>query len=844
MKSMLGLCIFPSTHTRFVFICLVLFACLIPITGNVQASTNWSSEYLFRQDNFELSGQNTLLFDAQNNPWIFLSGDTVQAMHHAGNEWITHEISDSPAIGICAILNDTDQPVICFTDQKTRNVKLATFSGSTWNAASVDTSGTCVESVGLIQDSTGCLHVFFIKSQEGEDHLVHLYNSSEGWQSEVVYTEGLFYGNIAAIETTPGVIGIAFITWHSNLCQVLYMNPVTPEGAVETVASTGTFQNFSAVKLVKDSTGQCRILAAYGSRGGPARLLYGYRHESGWITEYPFDAVMPVNDPGMEILIDSSDVSHLFFTSEQNMVHAWKVEEQWNSETQLLEGGDGGSIAAGYDRMGRLRTAIVVNRTTEDENLLYYGAKELDDWALNHIKTGGGELDLSSVCTAPDGTIYVAFSTRAETKLITRRNGITQVETIQALCVPYGTAIDLALDPSGNPGIVTHQYTDGSPGNDIVLWERQEGVWSPQIVRSTPEGSFAGKLVYAADGVPHIVYYESNLNNQIAMHHAFETPEGWVDQVVDLGNTSALQWVADVDLERSADGVIHFFSVDSHYVDHQQINSMRYGTLGDSGWVVESRTIDIGDVSSSSVTLAFDNLGNPHAVFKHGSLFYTTRTDSDWTIEEIAQIQMLYRPGLMTAPDGTLWVSAAGAWDEGEHLNIWKKQADWTIEYYGREIYPHVDAALLAVPGSLRPSCLETRIIEGDILLLSPMAQPDCTEWETSASLNATHFTSGMPFHFDLEICNPSDPLDSAVVVSCLEIQGEYFFHPSWSQSFDFEPLSVPSGWTTVPILHFTFPDPITFSIESLHLYGALLRPDLSEVLGPIWQQEFSIGPE
>ncbi len=847
MKSMLGLCVFPSTHARFVFICLVLFTCLTSIMGNVQASTNWSSEYLFRQDNFELSGQNTLLFDAQNNPWIFLSGDTVQAMYHSGNEWITYEISESPASGLSALLDDSDHPIIVFTDLSTRSVKLAIFTGSAWNTATLDSSGQCIENVGFFKDSTGCIHVFYMKLIESlHVDLMHLYTTPSGLQSEVVYTASTLFDNIAVMETSPGVLGIAFSAWYATSgspCMLHYMSPVVANGTPETIETLDIFQKFTSIRLVKDSSGQPRVLASYGARGGPIRLLYGTRTSSGWISGYPFDGVMEISDPGAELLIDETDTSHLFFSSGQNLVQAWKVGDNWNSETRILETGEGGSIAAGYDRSGFLQTAIVVHRNVEDDQMLYYGMKGTDGWTLTHIKSGGGQIRAASACADPDGTIYCAFLTPSQLKIATRESDVSQIHTLQD-GVSNTDEIDIALDPFGNIGILL-QFFDGTSAFDLFLWERKDGVWSRQLVRHVTETTCSRKLVYSMDGSPHAVYFQSDLENRVALRHAFYTSDGWVDQPIDLGSQYDQVFGATVDLEKSPDGTIHFFSIGRTSIGTQEVNAMYYGTLGDSGWEIETRTIDITTNQLSNAKLVFDDLEYPHAAFiQYNALFQATRTNSGWSFEQIAPMMTMYQPGLLVTADDTVWTSAAGSWDGMESMTIWKKDTAWTPELVWRRTNIHVETALLGLPGGMKPACVETRIMEGDVILHTPNNQTNCTEWETTGTLNATHFTSGMPFLFDLEICNPSEPLDSAVVVSCLEIQGEYFFHPSWSQTFDFEPLSVPSGWTTVPILHFNFTDPITFSIESLHLYGALLSPDLSEVMGPIWQQEFSIGPE
>ena len=68
-------------------------------------------------------------------------------------------------------------------------------------------------------------------------------------------------------------------------------------------------------------------------------------------------------------------------------------------------------------------------------------------------------------------------------------------------------------------------------------------------------------------------------------------------------------------------------------------------------------------------------------------------------------------------------------------------------------------------------------------------------------------------------------------VVILLDVWGIYFWYPSWSEEFDYDPYDVEIGSRTIEILRFPWPE-VQGSAEGVLLYGALLTPGFSDILG------------
>ncbi len=77
--------------------------------------------------------------------------------------------------------------------------------------------------------------------------------------------------------------------------------------------------------------------------------------------------------------------------------------------------------------------------------------------------------------------------------------------------------------------------------------------------------------------------------------------------------------------------------------------------------------------------------------------------------------------------------------------------------------------------------------------------------------------------------------MDSADLVVILEVTGIYWFWPTWTNNFDFQRIElIPFHSTKNLILSFIWPSGISGSASGLKFWGAILKPDTTEVIGTI----------
>mgnify|MGYP000923007381 CR=1 FL=1 len=106
-----------------------------------------------------------------------------------------------------------------------------------------------------------------------------------------------------------------------------------------------------------------------------------------------------------------------------------------------------------------------------------------------------------------------------------------------------------------------------------------------------------------------------------------------------------------------------------------------------------------------------------------------------------------------------------------------------------------------------------------------PTATPTgCPETSLTCQLSASDYHGGDQFLFGAELCNGNDSELEIDFYVLLDVYGLYWFYPSWSQSLDFQPLTLPPcQCTSRTILDFIWPegtgsaDGITFWLAMFH---------------------------
>jgi hypothetical protein len=111
----------------------------------------------------------------------------------------------------------------------------------------------------------------------------------------------------------------------------------------------------------------------------------------------------------------------------------------------------------------------------------------------------------------------------------------------------------------------------------------------------------------------------------------------------------------------------------------------------------------------------------------------------------------------------------------------------------------------------------------------------------------ATSYAPGDPCYLKAYLYNNGGVQSAVPLCVVLEISGQYWFWPHWTQALDYKEVELRAGLSALWIISdFTWPDTGTETMQGITFWSALLTPDLSAVIGGadgIGQWTFSYGP-
>ena len=98
---------------------------------------------------------------------------------------------------------------------------------------------------------------------------------------------------------------------------------------------------------------------------------------------------------------------------------------------------------------------------------------------------------------------------------------------------------------------------------------------------------------------------------------------------------------------------------------------------------------------------------------------------------------------------------------------------------------------------------------------------------------------------------NPEKPLSQVATFFILEVYGKFWFWPSWAyfdypdyQGIDYRCIDVLIGTTSITVIPpFDWPDTGQDVVTGLGFYGAMLNPEMNDIMGEIAYQEWGYGP-
>ena len=109
--------------------------------------------------------------------------------------------------------------------------------------------------------------------------------------------------------------------------------------------------------------------------------------------------------------------------------------------------------------------------------------------------------------------------------------------------------------------------------------------------------------------------------------------------------------------------------------------------------------------------------------------------------------------------------------------------------------------------------------------------KPGTNVLDVTIRTNQGYYRAGDPFQLDLDLLNSGPPISQDVYVM-LDVQGQYWFWPSWVQyppGVDSQNRSLGNGSTTETLLQFTWPS-ASPGMTGLRFYAALLDPGTSNL--------------
>jgi hypothetical protein len=113
-----------------------------------------------------------------------------------------------------------------------------------------------------------------------------------------------------------------------------------------------------------------------------------------------------------------------------------------------------------------------------------------------------------------------------------------------------------------------------------------------------------------------------------------------------------------------------------------------------------------------------------------------------------------------------------------------------------------------------------------------------------SLEMPATYFSPGDECWLNAHLHNDQQPLTAVRLFVVLDIEGQYWFWPSWRPRLDYRVLDVPTGLTIVEIIEpFIWPQTTGDPVNGIVFWGAMLDETMSEVIGSIGKWVFGFGP-
>jgi len=126
----------------------------------------------------------------------------------------------------------------------------------------------------------------------------------------------------------------------------------------------------------------------------------------------------------------------------------------------------------------------------------------------------------------------------------------------------------------------------------------------------------------------------------------------------------------------------------------------------------------------------------------------------------------------------------------------------------------------------------------------SPTPAPDCPTTGVMLVMPRTFYHTGNTFYLDADVCNAAArPLGRHLLFVILEVAGEYWFAPSWTQGTDYLEGPYAPGKSTIEVIApFSWPGDVGVAM-GIKFWGAFTDIAMSSIFGEYSMVEFGFGP-
>lgn len=323
------------------------------------------------------------------------------------------------------------------------------------------------------------------------------------FQSEIVFSEGNAGTRSALTLDSAGTPHACFAHWQPctifNSTAIRYGTRIGSTWTTETLMVNGCPLYGSSLAIVVDSNDEPHFLASAGRVDGEImvnEVVHGHRTPGGWELE----VLHTGSGLDLSLAIDANDALHLSYGRSGVLWYARRSNGSWNlEEVDVNESGHYTSLT--LDSAGNPGIAFY----SYQDNALHYAYPSGDSWSKELVDDSIDLVGCSSLATAPDGTIRIAYA-RTNGTLVhgVRSETGWMLEEIPG-AGPAASEVKLVVGQDGNPVIF---YFD-MDAQQLYCAIQHSGQWATLIVDSNERVGANPSAVAAPGGQLHVTYYDA-----------------------------------------------------------------------------------------------------------------------------------------------------------------------------------------------------------------------------------------------------------------------------------------------------------------------------------------------